>query len=76
MSGTWGGISPGWNLYFNVYQPNLTAGRVVPIIGSELMVLVALLLVVAALFIGVDGWKAFQRYLARPVTAPGPAPAR
>jgi hypothetical protein len=37
---------------------------------------VALLLVVAALFIGVDGWKAFQRYLARPAAAPGPAPAR
>ena len=65
-----------YNLYFNVYQPNLAAGRVVPIIGSGLMVLVALLLVVAALFIGVDGWRAFQRYLARPAPAPGPAPAR
>jgi carbon starvation protein len=65
-----------YNLYFNVYQPNLAAGRVVPIVGSGLMVLVALLLVVAALFIGVDGWKAFQRYLARPAAAPGPAPAR
>ncbi len=65
-----------YNLYFNVYQPNWAAGRLVPIVGSGLMVLVALLLVVAALFIGVDGWRAFQRYLARPAAAPGPAPAR
>ena len=65
-----------YNLYFNVYQPNLAAGRVVPVIGSGLMVLVALLLVVAALFIGVDGAHAFVKYLRRPTPAPGPAPAR
>jgi len=41
-----------YNIYFNVYQPNLAAGRTIPIIGSGLMVLVALLLVVAAAFIG------------------------
>jgi carbon starvation protein len=64
-----------YNLYFNVYQPNLAAGRTLPVIGSGLMVLVALLLVVAAAFIGFDGWRAFTKYLRRPVTAPGPAPA-
>ncbi len=65
-----------YNLYFNVYQPNLAAGRALPVIGSGLMVLVALLLVVAAVFIGIDGWRAFTKYLRRPVPAPGPAPAR
>lgn len=65
-----------YNLYFNVYQPNLVAGRVIPVVGSGLMVLVAILLVVAALFVAVDGWRAFLRYLRRPAPAPGPAPAR
>jgi hypothetical protein len=55
---------------------NLAAGRVVPVIGSGLMVLVALLLVVCALFIGFDGFRAFQRYRRRPAPAPRPAPAR
>jgi carbon starvation protein len=65
-----------YNLYFNVYQVNLAAGRVVPVVGSGLMVLVALLLVLSALFIGFDGWRAFQRYRQRPAPAPRPAPAR
>jgi len=65
-----------YNLYFNVYQPNLAAGRVVAIIGSGFMVLVSLLLVGAALFIGLDGWRAFQRYRRRPAAAAGAAAAR
>jgi carbon starvation protein len=65
-----------YNLYFNVYQPNLAAGRVLPVVGSGLMVLVAILLVVAAVFIGVDGWRAFLKYLRQPAPAPRPAPAR
>jgi carbon starvation protein len=65
-----------YNLYFNVYVPNVEAGRVVPVIGSGLMVLMALLLVVAALLIGVDGMRAFVKYLRRPSAAPQPAPAR
>lgn len=65
-----------YNLYFNVYQPNLEAGRVLPVVGSGLMVLVAILLVVAALFIAVDGWRAFSKYLSGPAPAPRPAPAR
>src|SRR3990167_1720854 len=65
-----------YNLYFNVYQPNLVAGRVIPVVGSGLMVLVAILLVVAALFVAVDGWRAFMKHLRRPAPAPGPAHAR
>ena len=65
-----------YNLYFNVYQINLAAGRVVPVIGSGLMVMVALLLIVAALFIGFDGWRAFLRYRRRAAPTPTPAIAR
>jgi len=66
-----------YNLYSNVFLTNVgVPGRALPIIGSGLMVLVALLLVIAALFIGIDGWRAFTRYLRRPAAAPGPAPAR
>jgi len=65
-----------YNLYYNVYQPNLAAGRTLPVIGSGLMVLVSILLFASAVFIGIDGWKAFLRYLRRPVGIPGPAPAR
>jgi len=65
-----------YNLYFNVYQPNLAAGRVVAVVGSGFMVLVSLLLVVAALFIGLDGWRAFQRYRRRPAAAADAATAR
>ncbi len=65
-----------YNVYFNVYQPNLAAGRTLPVIGSGLMVLVAILLVVAAVFIAIDGFRAFLRYVRRPAPAPGPAPAR
>jgi hypothetical protein len=44
-----------YNIYVNVYQPNIAAGRVLPVIGSRLMVLVALLLVAAAIIVGIDG---------------------
>jgi len=54
-----------YNLYFNVYLPNLQAGRILPAVGSGLMVLVSLLLVVAALCIGIDGGRAFFRYLGK-----------
>lgn len=65
-----------YNIYFNVYQTNLGAGRVIPVIGSGLMVLVALLLVAAAIVIGIDGWRAFRRYRRQPAAAPRPAAAR
>lgn len=62
-----------YNLYFNVYQPNAAAGRLIPAVGSGLMVLVAILLIAAALVIGLDGARAFYRYTGKPVPAPGPA---
>ncbi|OGQ84564.1 MAG: hypothetical protein A3F90_02875 [Deltaproteobacteria bacterium RIFCSPLOWO2_12_FULL_60_19] len=65
-----------YNLYFNVYVPNLDAGRLLPAVGSGLMVLVAVLLVVAALFIGFDGWRAFLKYLGQPAAAARAATAR
>jgi carbon starvation protein len=65
-----------YNLYFNVTIPNIRAGRVLPVVGSGLMVLVAILLVMAALFIGIDGWRAFLKYLKRPSASPQAAPAR
>jgi carbon starvation protein len=65
-----------YNLYVNVYEPNRMAGRILPVVGSGLMVLVAILLVVAAIFIGVDGWRAFFRHWKRPLRAPTAAPAR
>jgi carbon starvation protein len=64
-----------YNLYSNVYQVNLAAGRMVPVIGSAFLVLMAMLLVAAALFIGVDGVRAFQRYR-RAAPTPKPAAAR
>jgi carbon starvation protein len=65
-----------YNLYFNVYVSNLAAGRTVPVIGSGLMVVVALLLVAAALLIGVDGCRAFVKYSRRTSRAPETAAVR
>jgi carbon starvation protein len=62
-----------YNLYFNVYVPNMQAGRMLPMIGSGLMVVVALLLVLAALFIGVDGFRSFFNYLSKPTPSIAPA---
>jgi carbon starvation protein len=63
-----------YNLYFNVYLPNLEAGRTLPTIGSGLMVLVAVLLVLASIFIGLDGFRAFFRYFGKPASSARPAP--
>jgi carbon starvation protein len=65
-----------YNLYINVYQPNRVAGRILPVMGSGLMVVVAVLLVLAAILIGFDGWRAFFKYWKRPAPAPTTAPAR
>jgi carbon starvation protein len=65
-----------YNLYANVYQPNLAAGRIVPVAGSGLMIFVALLLLAAAAMIGYDGVRAFQRYRKRPAVQARPAAAR
>ena len=65
-----------YNLYFNVYLPNLHAGRMLPTAGSGLMVLVAILLVLAAVLIGIDGCRAFFKYLGNPAPSPRPAPVK
>src|ERR671919_325566 len=65
-----------YNLYFNVYLPNLDAGRLLPAVGSGLMVLVAILLVFAAIFIGLDGFRAFFKYLGGPAPSTRPAPVK
>src|SRR5262245_23823501 len=65
-----------YNIYVNVYQPNMAAGRLITIVGPGLMVLLALLLVAASVMIGIDGWRAFQRYRHQPVQQPRPAAVR
>jgi len=65
-----------YNLYFNVYLPNLAAGRMLPTVGSGLMVLVAILLVFASLLIGIDGFRAFFKYLGRPAPSARPVEAK
>jgi hypothetical protein len=45
-----------------------------PVAGAWAMIVVAILLLVAALFIGWDGLKAYQRYSATPA-APAPRTA-
>jgi carbon starvation protein len=65
-----------YNLYATVFLGNLgQPGRLLPVIGSGLMIIMALLLVGAALVIAYDGWQAYQRYRARPVTEPAAAGA-
>jgi len=65
-----------YNLYFNVYLPNWQAGRTLPAVGSGLMVVVSMLLVAAALLIGVDGFRSFFKYLGKPVSSMRAASAK
>ena len=65
-----------YNLYFNVYLPNLEAGRMLPTVGSGLMILMAILLVFASVFIGIDGFRAFFKYLGKPVPSASRAAAK
>jgi carbon starvation protein len=60
-----------YNLWATVLTKPVGA---VPLIGAWLMIIVAILLVAAALFIGYDGWQAYQRY-ARGEARPAPAAA-
>jgi carbon starvation protein len=60
------------NLYVTIATNPKMSG--LPVIGAWAMILVAALLIVAALFIGWDGLKAFQRHGAKPGAAvPRPA---
>jgi carbon starvation protein len=65
------------NLWETVVVPNMgRAGAGVAVAGAAGMVLVAVLLFVAAAFIGWDGWQAYQRYRGHPAGEAQPAPAR
>jgi len=64
-----------YNIYANVYRVNVEAGRMVPVVGSGILIFLALLLVAAAAIIGIDGVRAFWRYR-HGVAAPRPAAAR
>jgi carbon starvation protein len=59
------------NLYVTIAANPKMSG--LPVAGAWVMIVVAALLVVAALFIGWDGLKAYRRYGATPA-APAPAP--
>lgn len=64
-------IVTAWNLYRTIATSDDAA--TISVLGAWAMILVALLLVVAALVIAYDGWKAWSRYRAAPVE---PAPDR
>jgi carbon starvation protein len=65
-------VVTGYNLYVLTLTPNIAT---ISVIGAWAMIVVALLLVVAALLIGYDGWKAYRRLSKgeKPTTAPVPA---
>ncbi len=60
------------NLYVTIAAKEGMSG--LPVAGAWAMIIVAALLLVAALIIGWDGLKAYQKYSAQPA-APKPAPA-
>ncbi len=60
------------NLYVTIAANPKMSG--LPVAGAWAMIVVAVLLLVAALFIGWDGLKAYQRYSAKPA-APAPSAA-
>jgi carbon starvation protein len=68
-----------YNLYATVFIKQLgQPGREIAVIGSLLTIGIAVILFIAAVMIGIDGYRAFQRYRERPlepVTAPGAASA-
>jgi len=63
-----------YNLWAAVLVPNLgKPGREIPVFGAICLVLIALFLVAAALYIGWEAWGAYQRLKAK---APTEAPAK
>src|SRR5512135_579692 len=64
-------VVTGYNLYVLTLTPNVAA---ISVIGAWGMIIIAVLLIVAALLIGWDGWKAYQRLSKgeKPTTAPAP----
>jgi carbon starvation protein len=68
-----------YNLYTTVFLRQLgQPGHEIAVIGSLLTIGIAIILFAAAVMIGIDGYRAYQRYQASPpqqVPAPGPASA-
>jgi carbon starvation protein len=62
-----------FNLYQSIIAPGTSSG--LPVIGAWAMIIVAVLLIVAALFIAVDGFRAYSRFKREPVREPEPTPA-
>jgi len=62
----------GYNLWATVLTKDV---GIIPIIGAWAMIIVAALLVVAALYIGYDGWQAYQRYAKGGMAKQAPAAA-
>src|SRR6266508_4046169 len=64
-----------YNLYATVFARQIgQPGREIAVIGSLLTIAIALVLFVAAIMIGIDGYRAYQRYREQPLE-PVPAPA-
>jgi carbon starvation protein len=68
-----------YNLYATVFLKQLgQSGREIAVIGSLLTIAIAVILFIAAVMIGIDGLRAYQRYREtplEPVAAPGTASA-
>jgi carbon starvation protein len=63
-----------YNLWATVVQTNIgKAGREFVVGGAVLMILIALFLVAAALYIGYDAWRAYNRMKTTQKAAPAPA---
>ena len=62
-----------FNLYQSIIAPGEQTGM--PVIGAWAMILVAVLLIVAALLIGMDGLRAYGRYRREPIGEGAPEPA-
>jgi carbon starvation protein len=63
-----------YNLYTTVFLKQLgQPGHEIAVLGSLLTIGIAIVLFVAAVFIGIDGYRAYQRYREQPLE-PVPAP--
>jgi hypothetical protein len=65
-------IVTAYNLYDQIINQEGVA--TISVIGAWAMIVVAVLLVVAALVIALDGFKAYARYRAQPVGEAAPSP--
>jgi carbon starvation protein len=64
-----------YNLYASILSNPKISAEPINFLGAVAMIIVALLLFVASALIAWDGWKAWQRYGGKPVSAPAPGPA-